>query len=122
MARKKYDQSLYETRIRPLLDAKEGTNAEKERIMRLPGKIISNWNNAGYGSWANYLYELAVFLGVSVEYLAGETDDPTPIRRQTEPGEDRAKTLVSLFEKLTPEDQKFFEDMMQLRLDQKSKQ
>lgn len=82
MARKKYPQEIYEARIRPRLDAMPGSNGEKEKAMGLPDKIISNWNNAGYGSWANYLYELADYLDVSVEYLRGETDDPNPTRQE----------------------------------------
>lgn len=78
MAKRKYDQAIYETRIRPLLDAKPGTNRDKEKAMGLPDKIISNWNNLHLGSWAYYLNELSAFLGVSVEYLLCKTDDPTP--------------------------------------------
>lgn len=87
MAKRKYSQELYENRIRPLLEAIPGSNAEKEKKMGLPSKIISNWNNAGYGSWADYLHELSVFLNVSVEYLTGESDDPTPIQAQSIPHE-----------------------------------
>ena len=78
MAKRKYSQELYNTRIRPLLDAKPGSNSDKEKAMGLPAKIISNWNNAGYGSWCNYFAELSTFLGVCVEYLKGETDIKNP--------------------------------------------
>lgn len=78
MSKRKYPQRYYDERIRPLLDAKPGTNREKEAAMGIPDKIISNWNNLHLGSWSNYLRELSLFLGVSVEYMIFETDDPTP--------------------------------------------
>lgn len=89
MAKRKYSQELYNTRIRPLLDAKPGSNSDKEKAMGLPAKIISNWNNAGYGSWCNYFAELSTFLGVCVEYLKGETDIKNPAPTN-EDGTDKA--------------------------------
>lgn len=103
MARKTYDRKLYDERIKPLLDAAPGTDAEKETAMRIPNKIISNWNNAGYMSWTKYFSELSAFLGVSVEYLKGETDDP--YLPDSAKHSEKGRLLISLFERLSEEQQ-----------------
>ena len=41
------------------------------------GNLISDWINDRSRSYTNYLYEIAMKYNVSVEWLKGETDDPT---------------------------------------------
>lgn len=109
MARTKYPRELYDERIRPLIEALPGTNEQKESAMGLPNKIISNWNNAGYMSWSKYFVELSRGLGVSIEYLKGETDDPTRKEPATTNGDglsDKDLRLIEWFRSLPQEKQK----------------
>ncbi len=43
-----------------------------------PVNIISEWEAGKTKSYRNYVYETAACYNVSVEWLRGETDDPTP--------------------------------------------
>lgn len=42
------------------------------------GNLVTDWINGRTNSYKNYLYEIAAKYGVSVAWLKGETDDPTP--------------------------------------------
>lgn len=42
------------------------------------GNIISDWIKGRTNSYQNYLYEISAKYNVSVEWLEGKTDDPTP--------------------------------------------
>lgn len=41
------------------------------------GHIVSDWIAGNSESYKNYLYQIAALHGVSVEWLRGETDDPS---------------------------------------------
>ena len=115
MARTKYPRALYDERIRPLLDAMPGTDSEKESLMGLPSKIISNWNNAGYMSWSKYFVELSRGLGVSIEYLKGETDNPNKTPATESDGlSDELRELIDLWDKASPERRKLALDLLRL--------
>lgn len=44
----------------------------------LPANITSEWQRGKCKSYEHYLYKIADVYGVSVEWLKGETDDPSP--------------------------------------------
>lgn len=70
-------------------------------FLGLTHNIFGNWKSGRNASYKKYLHAIADFLGVSVEYLRGETDikqNPLP---ETE---ERIKELYELTEGLTPED------------------
>lgn len=41
------------------------------------GHIVSDWIAGNSESYKNYLYQISALHGVSVEWLRGETDDPS---------------------------------------------
>lgn len=43
-----------------------------------PPNIFSEWERGVNHSYRNYLYQISAIKRVSVEWLKGETDDPTP--------------------------------------------
>ena len=45
------------------------------------------WKRGDSASYKKYLYQIADFLGVSVEYLRGETDDPDIRKAPAEAGD-----------------------------------
>lgn len=45
--------------------------------------MLSQWINGTSKSYKNYLYQIANVYNVSVEWLKGETDDPTPKTKET---------------------------------------
>jgi len=44
-----------------------------------PPNIMSEWERGISKSYRNYLYAISAKYNVSVEWLKGETDDPTPL-------------------------------------------
>jgi transcriptional regulator with XRE-family HTH domain len=56
-------------------------NSQRKRQIDLTNHLNINYNSFGHWksgrnkSYLKYLYQIADFLGVSVEYLKGETDD-----------------------------------------------
>ena len=44
----------------------------------LPANVISEWQRGKCKSYEHHLYKIADVYGVSVEWLKGETDDPSP--------------------------------------------
>lgn len=72
-------------RIESLLPHKEdGTlthGAKKEFAQSIglkSGNLVTDWFSGRRMSYRDYLYEIAAKYNVSVEWLKGETDDPTP--------------------------------------------
>lgn len=41
------------------------------------GAIVSDWESGKSDSYKNYLFQISALKGVSVEWLKGETDDPS---------------------------------------------
>lgn len=64
------------------------------------GNLISDWVSGRTSSYTNYLFEIAAKYGVSVEWLAGTTDDPTP----RESDEVTARKLDRLIENMSREE------------------
>ena len=72
---------LWKDRIYPLVVKKrnEGiSDLSMEKEMNLPSHAINKWSNGVTASWKSYIPQLAKYLGVSIEYLMGASDDPTP--------------------------------------------
>ncbi len=73
------------------------------------GNIVSDWIAGRSKSYEGYLYQISALHNVSVEWLRGETDDPTPVgQKETFPvvsDEERLdKELISRLCRLTPEE------------------
>lgn len=49
------------------------------------GEIVSDWIAGRSKSYDGYLYQIAALHNVSVEWLRGETDDPTPAGQKEKP-------------------------------------
>lgn len=74
---------IYFERIKPLIDARRGegaSDAQMEREIGLPPHSINKWNSGKYKSFRSYIAHIARYFNVSVEYLMGEVDDPSPRR------------------------------------------
>lgn len=72
-------------RILSLIPKKENGDfvhgAKKEFAQRIglkSGNVVSDWIGGRSRSYEDYDYKIATVFGVSVEWLRGETDDPTP--------------------------------------------
>lgn len=59
------------------------TDADFERAVGLPPKTTDKWENRGSKSYRNYMPQLASALKTTVAYLMCETDDPTPVKKDT---------------------------------------
>ncbi len=64
------------------------------------GNLVSDWIRGRTNSYVNYLYEIAAKYGVSVEWLRGETDDPTP----TSAPESAARQLDRMIDNMSREE------------------
>lgn len=61
-------------------DGKLVHGAKKELADKLgiPNSVVTQWETGTLKSYTKYLYQIADLYGVSVTWLLGETDDPTP--------------------------------------------
>ena len=62
-------------------DGKYVHGAKKEFAEKLglkSGNVITDWEAGRSFSYRDYVYQIAVIFGVSVDWLYGKTDDPTP--------------------------------------------
>ena len=94
-------------RILSLLPHKESGELVRGSIMQLGlslgmknGNTITDWIGGRNKSYFDYLYEIAAKYGVSVEWLKGETDDPTP----RESGEAAARKLERMMADMSREE------------------
>ena len=88
------------------------------------GQIISMWENGTSSSYMGKLHEIAMKYNVSVEWLRGETDDPTPLTgdgQKKEPAGQKASGLDGTnYGKLSPENRRFIDDMIEKLLKSQS--
>ena len=55
-----------------------GAKADFARMLGIKsGAIVSDWESGKSDSYKNYLFQISALKGVSVEWLKGETDDPS---------------------------------------------
>ena len=64
------------------------------------GNVVSDWAAGRSISYRSYLYEISGKYGVSVEWLEGKTDDPTP----KESPEAAARQLDRMIESMSREE------------------
>ena len=76
----------YAERIRPLIKSSGLTIKEISRKTGIPEKTLYNWES-GIKSYNKFYMQLADFFNVSVEYLTGESDSPTPVQAESIPHE-----------------------------------
>lgn len=77
-----------------------------ESIGYVGGEIVTMWENGSSKSYMGKLYEISSVHNVSVEWLRGETDDPTPVaQKEKPPGEGELDNmLIDRLVQLTPEE------------------
>lgn len=84
------------------------------------GNLISDWVKGRSESYKNYVYEVSAKYGVSVEWLRGETNDPSAgIKKEaTETGDlsEAELQLIELFRKLPAEAQETFPVLLEATL------
>ena len=62
-----------------------GAKADFARMLGFKsGAIVSDWESGKSDSYKNYLFQISALKGVSVEWLRGETDDPS-IKKAPDP-------------------------------------
>ena len=89
-------------------DGKFVHGAKKEFAISIgydSGDVISMWEKGTSSSYRLKLHEIAAKYNVSVEWLKGETDEKTPAA-------DNGNERIPNFDKLTAENQRFIEDMI----------
>lgn len=82
------------------------------------GNLISDWIKGRSESYMNYLYEISAKYNVSLEWLRGETDDPTPKKERTVSGalSNAEIQLLELFRKLPADTQELFPALLEATL------
>lgn len=69
---------IYFDRIKPLFDESGMKPKDIASAIGCSVRDVYHWNKDGYKTYEKYLYQIAVFFHVSVEYLKGETDEKNP--------------------------------------------
>ena len=76
-------------------------NADLGNFIGVSANVITDWKSGRIKSYTKYLYAIAEFLDVSVEYLKGETDEKKPASKNTASGDDMfSDTDRKIFEAL----------------------
>jgi transcriptional regulator with XRE-family HTH domain len=83
--------------------------------LNLNHNSFGNWKSGLNKSYLKYLYQIAEFLGVSVEYIKGETDEKNTASEETETDQKFLKMLKSM----TPEEKDLFYGIMKSIIEQK---
>lgn len=65
-------------RIVRIMDLKHLNQTELCRILQITNSTFSSWKTRGTDPPAKYLILICDFLGVSIDYLLGRTDNPNP--------------------------------------------
>lgn len=85
-------------------------------------QIISDWIAERNSSYKNYLYVISAKYNVSVEWLKGETDDPTPLTgegQKEKPASETGSGPVD-YERLTDENKTKAQEYIWLLLNSQS--
>ena len=101
------------TKILELL--KENNKKQKDLCdyLNISGNVFTDWKAGRCFSYNKYLPRIAAYFNVSVDYLAGNTDKkekPLPEQGLSE----NMKTIVELYDKLSPENQALALQMLSL--------
>lgn len=103
-------------------------NSQRKRQIDLTNHLNINYNSFGHWksgrnkSYLKYLYQIADFLGVSVEYLKGETDDKGIKKAAPEGAEegnlfsDVDKRLMSKLPLMSDADKEWLDQLINLKL------
>lgn len=98
-------------RIIDEMKAQRKKQFELTDFLGLNHNTFGNWKSGLNSSYKKYLHAIANFLGVSVEYLKGETEDKTPPAQNSEGSLD--DELIRRLCLLTPEEQRRVDDFVQ---------
>lgn len=107
-------------RIKELFKESRLTNAELERAIGLPSKVIDKWNRGDNHSYKKYISNIALYFGVSTDYLLGRTDNPNT----EEPAVKKdggQKEIYDIIESLSPDNRAKLLELARLFLDAQHK-
>lgn len=74
------------------------------------GEIVSDWISGRSKSYEGYLYQISALHNVSVEWLRGGTDDPTPPEKKESPPHSGEPPK---YRQLTPENRAMIDDLIE---------
>jgi len=101
---------LFGQRLRKLREAKGLTQEELAKVINVSNKTISVYEKGGADPSTETLLKLAQYFNVSVDYLLGHTDNPTPDHARKPTLEDEFPEVANVLrrsgKRLTPEDKK----------------
>ena len=86
------------------------------------GNIVSDWIAGRSKSYEGYLYQISALHNVSVEWLRGETDDPTPAGQKEKPApvSESRPVYPPEYDLLSPEDRTLVDNMIRSLAKKKS--
>lgn len=88
-----FNSELFTNRLNSLLNNDSRPKGEFYKTVAASG-IVFNWKKRGSAPQADKLLAIAQYFSVSVDYLVGLSDDPTPSNRTTcDPATNKHKTL-----------------------------
>lgn len=83
--------------------------------LNLNHNSFGNWKSGLNKSYIKYLYQIAEFLGVSVEYLKGETAQKNTASEESETD----REFLKMFKTMTPEEKDLFYGIMKSIIDRR---
>lgn len=100
---------VYKDRILPLFRSAGIPDAELERNIGIKPKKINDWNAGRTKSYEKYIPQIAKYFNVSIDYLLGYSNDPSPPGAEEKPpaqsGElsEKERIVLDKLSRLTPE-------------------
>lgn len=85
-------------RIQKLLVDRDIEQQDFAKAIGVRKQAISEWKNGITKSYTKYIDKIADFFGVSVDYLLGKTDSPTP------PTQDQKDEFTELLKDFSPDE------------------
>ena len=91
-----------------------------ESIGYVGGEIVTMWEKGSSKSYMGKIYEISSIYNVSVEWLRGETDDPSPTRKKEKPPAQGGGLSGTKYDQLTPENREFVNSLIDKLFDSQS--
>lgn len=109
-------------RIVEEMKAQKLRNIDLANFIGVTPNVVTDWKSGRIKSYVKYIYAIAEFLGVSVEYLKGETDDKGIKKAAPEGAEegnlfsDVDKRLMSKLPLMSDADKEWLDQLINLKL------
>lgn len=101
-------------------DYKRGCKKELADYLGLPHNIVAEWVSKRNKSYIKYLYQISEKYNVSVEWLRGETDDPSPAEKKEKPPAQSGGLSGTKYNQLAPENRAIIDDLIEKLLKSQS--